>query len=106
LARLSGHPAVAGTSHQALPGTADTARFFLATDEIAAAEIARRRRVRYVVTDAPERVVATSTALLGPTPPGETMIHRLAAGRRVPAWLEPVFANPFFRVYQVRDERL
>lgn len=107
LARLSGHPAVAGTSHQALPGTADTARFFLATDDAAAAEIARRRQVRYVVTDAPERVISTSTTLLGlPPPDGGAMIQRLATGRGVPPWLEPVFANPFFRVYQVRDERL
>ncbi len=104
LARQSGQPMVGGTSHQSLPGTADTARFFLAADDPAAAALLRRREVRYVVTDAPERVVSTSAALLGTAAPGNPLIVRLARGREIPDFLEPVFANPFFRVYKVRDE--
>lgn len=104
LARLSGHPAVAGVSHQSLPGTADAARFFLATDDENAMDVLRARQVRYVVSDAPERVIPTASALLGVPPPDHPMALRLARGKNIPPFLEPVFANPFFRVYKVRNE--
>lgn len=104
LARLSGHPMVGGTSHQSLPGSADTARFFLAGNDETAAQILRARRVRFVVSDAPERVIPTSAALLGSKPPGQPLINRLARAKDVPPFLEPVFANAFFRIYKVRDE--
>jgi hypothetical protein len=104
LARQSGHPCVAGSSHQSLPGIADTARFYLATNDTAAQEILCRRAVRYVVTDASERIIPTSAQILGITPPLDPMIGRLARGRNVPAYLQPVFANAFQRVYKVRDE--
>ena len=104
LARVSGQPAVAGTSHQSLPGSADTARFFLCDDDALAEAMMGLRQARYVVTDAPERVIPTSAALLGIPAPKDPLIARLDAGRRVPTFLEPVFANAFFRVYKVRDE--
>lgn len=104
LARLSQQPMVGGTSHQSLPGSADTARFFLATNDAEAWAILRARRVRYVVTDAPERVVPTSAALLGRTPSAVPLAVRLARGRSIPSFLEPIFANSFFCVYKVRDE--
>ncbi|MBJ7259180.1 MAG: hypothetical protein JHD33_06545 [Chthoniobacterales bacterium] len=104
LARLSGQPMVGGTSHQSLPGSADTARFFLAEDDARAAEILRRRQVRYVVSDDPDRVIPTSTQLLGVPSPAAPLIVRLARGRAIPGFLKPVFANQFFRVYKVTDE--
>ena len=51
IAYWSGQPGVAGTSHQSLPGTLDTARFFLSTDPAVAAEILRRRNVGWVIVD-------------------------------------------------------
>lgn len=104
LARLSGQPMVAGTSHQSLPGIADTARFFLAGDEAGAAGILHAREVSYVVADAPERVVPTAAALLGTTVPQHPLAVALARGRDVPPFLQPVFANDFFRVYKVIHE--
>ena len=104
LARLSGQPAVGGTSHQSLQGSADTARFFLSADDAQAADILRTRQVRYVVTDAPERVVPTSAKLLGIKPPERSLAGRLARGKDVTGFLHPVFANSFFRVYEFRDE--
>ncbi len=106
LARLSGQPMVAGTSHQSLPGIADTARFFLAANDEDALAILRERQVRYVVADAPDRVVPTSVTILGVTPPSAPLAVRLARGHSLPPFLEPTFANPFFRVYKVRDEGL
>jgi len=104
LARLSRQPLVGGTSHQSLPGTADTARLFLSEDDAEARNILRNRQVLFVVSDAPERVVPTSAQLLGVAPPENPLIEQLARGRNLPAFLEPVFANQFFRVYKVRDE--
>lgn len=104
LARRSDRPMVAGTSHQSLPGTADTARFFLCVNDAEALRILRGRGVRQVVSDAPERVVPTSAALLGAAPAENALAFRLARGERVPEWLEPEFANAFFRVYKVKDE--
>jgi len=104
LARMSGQPMVGGTSHQSLPGTAETARFFLSGDDAQAHDILQRRLVGYVVTDAPERIIATSSALLGTMAPAQPMIMRLARGNNIPPFLEPVFANRFFRVYKVRNE--
>ena len=104
LARMSGQPMVGGTSHQSLPGSVDTAHFFLSDDDNMAAAQLSLRDVQYVVTDAPERVIATSTALLGVPPPPQPLITRLASARDIPGFLQPVFANQFFRVYKVRDE--
>lgn len=104
LARAGGQPMVAGTSHQSLPGSADTARFFLAEDDEEALALLRQRDVRFVVADDPDRVTATSTALLGIAAPENPLIERLARGCDLPVFLEPVFANKFFRVYKVADE--
>lgn len=104
LARESGQPMVAGTSHQSLPGSAATARFFLAEDDEEALAILRQRDVRFVVADDPERVTTTSTALLGMAAPENPLIERLARGCDLPVFLEPVFANKFFRVYKVLNE--
>jgi hypothetical protein len=104
LARMSGQPMVGGTSHQSLPGTAETARFFLSDDDDQAYAILQKRMVGYVVTDAPERIIPTSAALLGTMAPAQPMIVRLARGLNIPPFLEPVFANRFFRVYKVRHE--
>ena len=104
LARQSGQPLVGGTSHQSLPGSADTARFFLATDDNEAKAILDKRQVFYIVTDDPERIIPTSAQLLGVDAPKNPLIRRLARGLDIPSFLEPVFANQFFRVYKVRDE--
>jgi len=104
LARLSGQPMIGGTSHQSLPGSVDTARFFLSDDDNVTGALLRSRNAKYVVTDDPERIITTSTALLGVPAPAKSLINRLASASDVPAFLEPVFANQFFRVYKVRDE--
>ena len=104
LARAAGQPMIGGTSHQSLPGSADTARFFLSDDDDIALALLHLRKVRYVVADDPERITTTSSQLLGVPAPEDPLIVRLARGRDIPIFLEPVFANQFFRVYKVRDE--
>ena len=51
IAYWSGQSGIAGTSHQSLPGTLDSARFYLATDDAKAAEILRARKVGWVIAD-------------------------------------------------------
>jgi len=65
IAYWSGQPGVAGVSHEALPGTADSARFFLATDFLGAREILRNRGVEWVLGYDWGRVAHNSALLLG-----------------------------------------
>ena len=103
LAYWSGQPAVAGSSHESLPGTVDTARFYLETDARAALDLLRERRVRWVVAYEPQRVLeATAAPLLGrPVPPrclGNILYQR---PRLAPTFLRLAFADEYFKVYEV-----
>lgn len=103
IAYWSGQPCVAGSSHQSLPGTVDTARFYMATDSAVAREILERRGVRYVVAYEPSRVLSTSARLLDhePQPRQTNMSNALYhAPALAPSYLRFVFANQFFRVYE------
>lgn len=78
LAYWSGQPGVAGSSHESLPGIVASAGFFLAPDATQAEHIARDLGVKWIVTDDPERLVATSRALAnGGGENDETFIARL-----------------------------
>ncbi|MGB8168540.1 MAG: hypothetical protein WCF18_13670 [Chthoniobacteraceae bacterium] len=64
LAYWSRQPGVAGSSHESLPGIVASARFFLAPDAAEAERQARALGVKWIVTDDPDRLIATSRALL------------------------------------------
>ena len=68
LAYWSGQPGVAGSSHESLPGIAAAARFFLAPDAASAEQMARDLRVRWAITDDPDRLLPASRELLGEPP--------------------------------------
>ena len=108
LAYWSGQPAVAGSSHEALPGTVDVAQFYLATDARKAADLLRRRRVRWVVAYEPSRIQSTSADLLGLNPPPPRFMD-LALYERpqfAPRFLRLVLVNPYFKMYEVRVDSL
>ncbi|MEO6053834.1 MAG: hypothetical protein ABIP97_07485 [Chthoniobacterales bacterium] len=97
----SGQPSVAGSSHQSLPGTVDSARIYTAADPADAKKILDRRGVRYVIAYEPERAVRSSAIILGqPEPPHPlgTILYRTP--ERAPSFLKPVYANEFFKVYE------
>jgi hypothetical protein len=100
LAYWSGRPFVAGSSHQSLPGTVDTARFFLSSDAVEAERILRRRQVSAVVTDDPTRVAENSAELLGISLPSGPLAKTLSP-KVHPEFLKPEFRNAFFTVYRV-----
>ena len=104
LAYWSGQPAIAGSSHEALPGTVDVARFFMATDARQAAAILARRRVRWVVAYEPSRVQSTSADLLGLIPPPPRFMDLVLYEHPpfAPRYLRLAMVNPYFKIYEVR----
>ncbi len=101
----SGQPGIAGTSHQSLAGTLDSARFYLAQEPAGAAAILRARGVRWVIVDdlshTSERlgellIVSNSAKVLAMPVPQESLGEVLAKSWRS--------APPFLR-YVTPEER-
>jgi predicted GIY-YIG superfamily endonuclease len=67
----------AGSSHEALNGSADNARFFLARDLQAGREILRNRRVGWVLAYDWDRVAQNSAGLFGESVPDHASGHIL-----------------------------
>ena len=108
LAYWSGQPALAGSSHESLPGTVDAARFYLSADPAEIATLLRRRRVRWVVAYEPERVLQTAGPLLGRERVSarcmaEALYRQPAAA---PRFLRLALVNRFFKVYEVQSALL
>ncbi len=104
----SGQPALAGSSHESLPGTVDVDKFYLAADAREAAAILRRRRVRWVVAYEPDRVLRTAAALFGQTQVSKRAMGYILYARpeMAPRFLRLALVNPFFKVYEVRSASL
>ena len=73
----SNQPGVAGSSHEALNGTADSARFLPTTDFLTAREILRNRRIEWVLAYDRERVAQNSSGLLGEPVPNNSICRIL-----------------------------
>ena len=108
LAYWSGQPGVAGSSHESLPGTVDTARFYLSSDLRELATILRHRRVRWIVAYEPERVLQTAGPLLGQSRVSNRCMAVVLYQHPefAPRFLRLALANPFFKVYEVRSALL
>ena len=107
LAYWSRQPAVAGSSHESLPGIVDVDRFYLAADPREAATILRHRQVRWVVAYEPERVAMTASSLLGCDIPARSMCVILyERPDMAPPFLRLALVNPYFKVYEVQPSLL
>ncbi len=107
LAYWSRQPAVAGSSHESLPGIVDAARFYLAVNPREAAGILRERQVRWVVAYEPERIAATAGLLLGRPVSTRSMCAILYRQPELaPAFLRLALVNPYFKVYEVQPALL
>ena len=82
----SGQPGVAGSSHEALAGTADSARFFASEDPQTARKILEQHRTEWVIAYDWDRVAQNSAAVLGLTPAEDALGHILD---RTPASAPP-----------------
>jgi hypothetical protein len=100
LAYWSGQPGIAGSSHQSLPGTLDTARFYVSADVASAGDILRKRQVGWVVADDASfdieqrtrlLAVTNSELVLGVRAPEEPLAYILAEHpRQAPGYLSEV----------------
>jgi hypothetical protein len=102
LAYWSRQSAVAGSSHESLPGIIDVARIYLAPDDEAALTILRHRKVAWILSDAPERVIPNSAALLGTPPPETCLANKLAQYVPDPQSPPSVYWTPGLR--QIRND--
>src|SRR5436853_7188484 len=69
VAYWSGQPGIAGSSHEALNGIVDSARFFLAEDPSQARQIIQNRGVDWIFAYDWDRLGRSCVDLLGQPPP-------------------------------------
>ncbi len=113
VAYWSGQPGIAGTSHQSLAGTLDSARFYLAQKPAEAAAILRARGVRWVIVDdlsytsenlAELLIISNSAKILATqiplSPLGEALAKRW---RDAPPFLRAITPEERGQVLQIRD---
>jgi len=102
LAYWSGQPAVAGSSHESLPGIMDTARFYLSRDPATAEKIIRDRGVKRVLVCEPSRILETSQPLVDGSGTGPTLVEALYEHpHTVPSFLRLSLSNQIFKVFSV-----
>ena len=103
VAYWSGQPGVAGSSHEALDGTEQSARFFVAADPETARMILQKTKAAWVLAYDADRTVANSVALLG-IPPPENPLGRVLdrTPAQAPPFLELVSQNPACKLFRVR----
>jgi hypothetical protein len=96
----SGQPCIGGTSHQSLPGIVESSEFYLG--EVPDPDFLQKRNVVYVLVYEPERLISNSEQILGRPAKAPTIAERLYAAREEPpVGLKKIFANRFFKVYEV-----
>lgn len=112
---FSGAPIVASSSHESIAGNVDVARFFTQPDWRKCREILDRRKIRWVVTDHPGRVLSQAIRLLGLGNHTEeealrirgldqTLAARLHGARAVPPMLKLRAAAGDFFLYEYVPE--
>lgn len=102
IAYWSGQPCLAGSSHQSLPGTVDTARIYLARSAPEALDIMRKRGAKYLVAYEPSRILGNSGTLLGVAPTMNMLgavIYSQPA--QAPSELRFVYQNQYFKLYEL-----
>ena len=99
----SGQPGVAGSSHEALDGIEQSARFFLAPDAESARLVLVRTKAFWVLAYDADRIVENSATLLG-LPPPENPFGRVLdrTPAQVPPFLQLVSQNAACKLFRVR----
>lgn len=102
VAYWSGQPGVAGSSHEALDGIEQSARFFLASDPETARAIVQKSQVAWVLAYDADRVVANSALILGVPPPGNPLGRVLdRTPSQAPGFLRFSAQNPAWKLFRV-----
>jgi hypothetical protein len=103
IAYWSGQPAVAGTSHESMPGIVDTARFYITTDYEEAWKIVHDRGVKRVIAYAPDRVLQTSSTLLAEKSDAQKSLAAVlyTGPHSAPPFLKFDNGNQEFKIFKV-----
>ena len=97
-------PAVAGSSHQSLPGIGDSARFFIESDPARAHGLLVKRKVQWVVAMDSGMVLENSSAILGIQSGRASMAEILFdTPSMAPGFLRLEYGNQFFKAYRTRE---
>ena len=103
VAYWSGQPGVAGSSHEALPGTEQSARFFLASDAETAKSILLKTKVAWVLAYDADRTATNSATILGIAPPEKALAAVLdRTPSQAPAFLRLAAQNSACKLFRVR----
>lgn len=106
LAYWSGQPAVAGTSHESMPGIVDTARFYITQDYEEAEKIVRARGVQRLVVYDSDRVLQDASSLLNERADRDksfaAVLYR--APHSAPPFVKFETANQEFKIFKVMPE--
>ena len=99
----SGQPCLGGSSHQSLPGIVESSEFYLAAEPDP--DFLQKRKVLYIFGYEPDRLISNAAQILGRQTSGPTIAERLYTARQEPpAGLKKIFANRFFKVYEVSPD--
>lgn len=102
----SGQPAVAGSSHESLPGILESARFFVAADSRQALEIITQHQVAWVLAYDADRVTANSAALLGrPAAPDGLAAFLDRTPSQAPHFLTLLSQNQTIKLFRIGNNR-
>ena len=98
----SRQPGIAGSSHEALDGIEQSARFFLASDPETAKAVAVKNRVEWVLAYDADRTLANSAALLG-IPAPENALGRVLdrTPSHAPEFLQLAAQNSSAKLFRV-----
>jgi hypothetical protein len=103
LAYWSGQPAIAGSSHESLPGSVEAARFYLAETPGEAEKVLTERPAAFVLADDPQRVLQTSAVLLGRVTPASALVSTLFEKPNTPPkFLSLFYVNPIYKTFAVK----
>ena len=106
LAYWSGQPGVAGSSHEAIAGTLDSARFYVTTEPAEALRILESRQVSLVVAYDADRVAGNSGQLLGHQVAEHALCYVLdRAPALSPRFLVLEVQSPAGKLFQVANYR-
>jgi hypothetical protein len=101
IAYWSGQPGVAGSSHESLSGTEDSARFFLCEDLQKAREILKQRQAAWVFAYDSDRVAQNSAAILNQSLPPNPLCRVLdRTPGQAPAFLVFSAQNAACKLYR------
>jgi hypothetical protein len=106
IAYWSGQPGVAGSSHESLKGTEDSAHFFLSEDLEQARSILQKDNVAWLFAYDSQRVTQNSAAVLNATVPPYPLCRVLdRTPRQAPEFLIFSAQTPVCKLYRVNIHR-